>query len=141
MFLVRLIYTSQVTGEFSKDDIEQIISSAKENNRRAGITGLLCFNRKYFLQVLEGTRTQVNALYHHILQDSRHTQVILLSYHEITQREFDQWHMAYVPEAGLRSEVCQRYSGSKEFNPLLMLGDSCLKLLLELRGAVPQATL
>lgn len=138
MFLVRLIYASQIVGNFSQNDIQQIIQSAQDNNKRAEVTGLLCFNRKYFLQVLEGSRSQVNALYHHILQDPRHTEVILLSYQEVDQREFDQWHMAYVPEAGIKGDVCQRYSSQKAFNPFQMSGMSCLKMLLELRQEATQ---
>jgi len=45
--------------------------------------------------------------------------------------------MGYVPEAGLNSEVCLRYSGHKDFNPYEMSGDSCLGLMLELRNSMP----
>jgi len=72
MYLVRLIYASQVTDRVTQEDIQQIVEAAKRNNSRAELTGLLCFNRKYFLQVLEGSRTKVNAAYQHIKKDPRH---------------------------------------------------------------------
>lgn len=62
MFLVRLVYASQISDHFSADDIESILKKARKNNKKLNVTGLLCFNRKYFLQCLEGSRTNVNTI-------------------------------------------------------------------------------
>ena len=50
---------------------------------------MLCFctNAHVFLQVLEGGRDAVSALYNRIAQDPRHRDVALLSYEEIGERE------------------------------------------------------
>lgn len=56
MFLTRLIYTSSVSEQFSPDDISTILDAARNNNQKFNVTGMLCFNRKYFLQCLEGSR-------------------------------------------------------------------------------------
>lgn len=137
MYLVRLIYASKATDRVTQEDIQQIVASAKANNSRSELSGLLCFNRKYFLQVLEGSRSAVNATYRHIMKDPRHTDVMLISYDEISKREFEQWHMGYVPEAGINSEISLRYSGHRDFAPFEMKGDSCLGMMLELRQSVP----
>lgn len=137
MYLVRLIYASKARDGVSQDDIQQIVASAKRNNNRSELSGLLCFNRKYFLQVLEGSRSKVNATYRHIMKDTRHTEVILISYQEIAKREFEQWHMGYVPEAGINSQISLRYSGHRDFDPYEMTGESCLGMMLELRDKVP----
>ncbi|MAC47526.1 MAG: blue light sensor protein [Oceanospirillum sp.] len=136
MYLVRLIYCSAVTHELNMQEVEQIISTAKENNGKVEVTGLLCFNRKYFLQCLEGARTNVNKVYHNILNDPRHHQVVLLEYDEISRREFSDWAMGYVPESDLTKPLCIKYSGNSEFNPYEMRGESCLGMMLELRNSV-----
>ena len=136
MYLVRLIYCSTVTHALNMQEVGQIIASAKDNNGRHEVTGLLCFNRKYFLQCLEGSRTNVNKIYHSILNDPRHTQVLLLEYDEVTQREFSDWSMGYVPESALTKSLCMKYSGNSEFTPYKMRGESCLGLMLELRDSV-----
>lgn len=136
MYLVRLIYASMASDRITQDDIQQIVTTAKENNSKADLSGMLCFNRKFFLQVLEGARSRVNATYRHILKDPRHTDVVLVSYQEISRREFPNWHLGYVPEAGVNSDICLRYSGHREFNPYEMSGESCLNMMLELRDKV-----
>ncbi|MFT6154311.1 MAG: hypothetical protein ACJA1X_001663 [Bermanella sp.] len=57
MFLTRLVYASTISENFNCDDIEGILAVARKNNKQNNITGMLCFNRKYFLQCLKGSRT------------------------------------------------------------------------------------
>lgn len=71
MFLTRLVYASTISESFTPDDIESILIAARKNNIKTNVTGILCFNRKYFLQCLEGSRTAVNKTYHHILNDPK----------------------------------------------------------------------
>ena len=71
MFLVRLIYTSKTSSHFGPEDIEGILEKARSNNLKNNVTGLLCFNNKYFLQCLEGSREKVNNTYHQILNTSK----------------------------------------------------------------------
>lgn len=133
MFLVRLIYVSSISEQFQSDDLEQILSSAKKNNANDHITGMLCFNRKLFLQCLEGSRTNVNETYHRILQDQRHANVIMLEYKEIIAREFESWTMAFVPETKLTAPLNIKFSGNDEFNPYEMTGESAHSMMLALK--------
>lgn len=136
MFLVRLIYASTVCDNLTQNDIEELLSISKKNNASVGVTGLLLFSQDYFLQCLEGSRSQVNAIYQHILNDRRHKKVILLEYKEVAEREFGEWSMGYVPNIELTSPVNLRYSSSKHFDPYNMSGESAHKLLVHLRKVV-----
>ena len=82
MFLVRLIYTSKTSSQNVWKRItriiENILEKARSNNLKNNVTGLLCFNNKYFLQCLEGSREKVNNTYHQILNDKRHSNIIML---------------------------------------------------------------
>jgi len=137
MFLVRLVYTSTISKDFSSTDIEKIIETARENNGKNSVTGMLCFNRKYFLQCLEGSRRKVNQTYHHILNDPRHSDIVMLDYKEIVSREFNEWSMGYMPESSLTGPINMKFSGTPDFGPYEMSGESAHKMMLELKDTVP----
>ncbi|MDP2636511.1 MULTISPECIES: BLUF domain-containing protein [unclassified Pseudoalteromonas] len=137
MFLTRLIYASRITESFSNSSIEHIIRKASEDNVKNHITGMLCFNSNYFLQCLEGARTQVNQTYKRILNDERHTDITLLYYDEIAVRDFADWSMGYVPSSSLSSSINLKFSGCTDFNPYKISGDGAFKMMLELKKLLP----
>ena len=137
MFLVRLVYTSSITEGFSANEIESILESARKNNAEKSVTGLLCFDRNLFLQCLEGSRTAVNKIYHNILNDPRHHSIIMLDYKEILEREFSEWTMGYIPQSSLTHPINMRFSGTPEFSPYEMSGESAHQLMLALKCTVP----
>ncbi|NOH61660.1 BLUF domain-containing protein [Vibrio sp. RE88] len=136
MFLVRLVYTSTITKGITESDIQNILDVARKNNSLVDVTGLLLFNRNYFLQCLEGSRAQVNKIYHQILNDPRHENILLLDYSEITEREFSDWSMGYIPEVNSTMPINLKYSACSKFEPYNMSGPSAHKLLLSLRDVV-----
>lgn len=136
MHLVRLIYASTVTEGFGADDIANILEAAKKHNTGNNVTGILCFTRKIFLQCLEGSRDQVNQTYHKILNDPRHKNVVILDYQEIVERQFASWSMGYIPETSITAPINLKYSGTPEFNPYEMSGESVNRLILKLIEAV-----
>jgi hypothetical protein len=137
MFLVRLIYVSEVTESLDEKDIEQILASARKNNPKYGLTGMLCFHNRYFLQCLEGARSEVNKVYQVILKDPRHSNIVLLEYKELVKREFESWTMGYVPECRLTQVINMRFSGNGVFSPYEMLGESCHQMMIELKEEMP----
>ena len=132
MFLVRLIYASEVSGTFGSNDIEQILVSAREKNPLQSITGMLCFNQNYFLQCVEGSRSAVNTLLRNLMNDDRHINVVILDYSELSERAFSNWSMGFVPESKLTAKIKLKYGINKEFSPYKMSGGSAFKMLLEL---------
>jgi hypothetical protein len=133
MFLTRIIYTSKATQEFKPSDIDNILTLAAKNNTKRDLTGMLCFSRNYFLQCLEGSRSNVNEMYHKILNDNRHSDIVLLEYEEISEREFSSWSMAYLPETKLTTSINLKFSESSEFDPYKMSAESTHKMMLALR--------
>lgn len=137
MYLVRLVYASSLSDSFTPDDVLQILESARKHNKRNNVTGLLCFNRKIFLQCLEGSRTKVNETYRRILNDPRHERIIMLDYQEIVEREFDSWSMGFVPETKLTTPINLKFSGNDAFDPYDMAGESAHRMMLELKDSIP----
>lgn len=140
MFLTRLVYASTIEKGFDLSTVENIVYSAREHNQALDVTGMLCFDRNFFLQCLEGSRTNVNLVYQRILNDKRHSKIIMLDYREISAREFSQWSMGYSPSSSLTASLYLRYSGAKEFNPYEMSGESAYQLLLQLKHTLPSVS-
>jgi hypothetical protein len=83
-------------------------------NRIHQITGVLCQGDGFFLQVLEGERGIVNQLYARIVRDSRHKDVELVKFEEITQRKYSQWSMALIDLSDTDPMVVMQHP---EFDP------------------------
>lgn len=132
MFLVRLVYASRLDKDTPVSEIRQILDKSRKNNEKDGITGVLCFNSKYFLQCLEGPRDAVNRAYNRIGRDPRHTDLALLSFDDIVARDFDDWSMGYIGEGLLNRDSVLRYSPQGDFDPYVLGGASAWQLLLAL---------
>ncbi|EGF33668.1 hypothetical protein IMCC9480_3241 [Oxalobacteraceae bacterium IMCC9480] len=130
--LVRLLYASRSVDKNSTELINSIMAQSRLNNPSQGLTGILCFSGDIFIQVLEGSRTAVNALYGHILKDPRHTGVQILHFEEITERRFAGWTMGQVNLAKLNTSVLLKYSELPELNPFAVSGLVSMALLDEL---------
>jgi hypothetical protein len=133
MFLTRLVYASSISDDFSCDDIEHILAEARTHNKENNVTGMLCFNNKYFLQCIEGSRLNVNSTYHKILNDKRHCNIVLLEYKEISMREFGCWSMGYMHDSSLTASLNLKYSGSADFSPYDMSGEGAHLMMMELK--------
>lgn len=130
--LVRLMYASRAVPAIDQDALHAILRQSKSRNPESGITGVLCFSEGIFLQVLEGGRSAVNALYNRIAADPRHTQVELLSYREIGERRFAGWSMGQVNMARLNRALLLKYSATATLDPYSVSGDVSLALFEEL---------
>ena len=130
--LVRLLYVSRAVSPDSPEIIESILADSRAHNLGQGITGILCYGGGIFLQAIEGGRTQVNALYSHIVGDKRHKDVVLLHYEEISERHFGGWTMGQVNLAKLNTSIVLKYSERPELDPYSVSGRVSLALLEEL---------
>lgn len=90
----QLLYISTVSPQ-EQVNLGEILASARRNNRANNITGLLMFNGKRFLQVLEGSPDAISATYARISRDARHRAPVLLARKPINRREFGDWSMGY----------------------------------------------
>ena len=91
----RLVYTSLARRQMSQRDIDRILMTSRLYNEMAGITGLLVYHEKRFLQILEGPIGELDKIYDRIQRDWRHEHCRLLLRETIIARAFDQWEMAY----------------------------------------------
>lgn len=132
--LVRLVYASRAEREIDDALIAEILEDSRKHNLERGITGVLCTYApgNVFLQVLEGSRTTVNALYAAIVRDPRHRDVTLLDYAEIAERRYSGWRMGSVNLNRLNQSIILRFSEQSVLDPFAMSGHAILALLQEL---------
>ncbi len=130
--LVRLLYVSRAVEKDCSAAIESILHASRNHNLNHGITGILCYGGGVFLQAIEGGREAVNKLYNHIIEDARHSDVVLLHYEEITERRFGGWTMGQVNLSKLNTSIVLKYSEKPEFDPYSVSGKVSLALLEEL---------
>ncbi len=79
-----------------REEVDSILATSARNNPARGITGLLLFNGRNFLQLLEGEEGQVNALMETIFADPRHSGVSVLDRRGIVARTCPDWAMKRV---------------------------------------------
>ncbi|MCU0774441.1 MAG: BLUF domain-containing protein [Ideonella sp.] len=130
--LVRLMYASRAVPSVDQDTLLAILKKSKANNVPAGITGVLCFSGGIFLQVLEGGRLAVSALYNRIAADPRHQDVMLLAYDEIGERRFAGWSMGQVNVSRLNPGLLLKYSERAVLDPYAVSGAVSMALFDEL---------
>jgi len=130
--LVRLLYASRAAKPASAAVNDAILARSRSYNAAHGITGILCHGGDIFMQVLEGGRDEVNALYAQIVRDPRHKDVVLLQYEEITERRFAGWTMGQVDLARVNLSLLLKYSERAVLDPYAVSGKVSAALLEEL---------
>ena len=130
--LVRLMYASRAAQGLKPEALSAILKRSTSHNPSIGVTGVLCFSGEVFLQVLEGGRSQVSALYNRIACDTRHHDVVLLSFDEIAERRFAGWAMGQVHMNMLNPALLLKYSESAVLDPYTVSGRASMALFDEL---------
>lgn len=132
--LVRLLYASRATQDIDDALVAGILRHSQRHNQEHGITGILCTYSpgNVFLQVIEGSRAEVNSLYNAIVQDPRHREVTLLEYGEVSERRFASWRMGSVNLNRVNTGLILRFAERPVLDPFIMSGPVCMALLNEL---------
>jgi hypothetical protein len=130
--LVRLLYVSRAVDPSDQKAVEGILSAARAHNASLGITGILCYGDGVYMQCIEGGRSAVNKLYAQIVADSRHHDVVLLRYEEITERSFSGWTMGMVNLNRVNMSIMLKYSETPTFDPYAVSGEASQAMLQEL---------
>jgi hypothetical protein len=127
--LTRLLYVSKPVGPITTHVTASLLENSRLSNNKSEITGVLCQGSGIYMQVLEGERTAVNALYSRIIADTRHHQVELLSFEEVDQRRYGQWSMALVQ---LSVDDLMVQMAHPEFDPYSASSKDAMRMIDEL---------
>ncbi len=95
MSIYQLFYVSTAKVGFVQSDVDAILKKARMFNPSQQLTGVLLFRAGIFLQLLEGDKEKVHALYQKIKKDSRHRNVFTIFENTAQQRIFRNWSMGF----------------------------------------------
>ncbi len=95
MSLIRIIYESTSSKDMDKAELAELLDVCERNNLKSGITGMLLYRGRRFMQVIEGEAASVDALMAKIKADTRHGSVTVLERCVIRAKDFPQWHMGF----------------------------------------------
>lgn len=115
-----LTYESVATETLKGFEMEELLQKARENNMRDDITGCLIYYKGGFVQLLEGDKEKIEALYAKIEIDPRHKNVTIFSEDEISKRTFPNWGMAYYP---INENNTNQYEYEQFKRNLILLSD------------------
>ena len=93
--LERLSYRSMAAQPLGNMHLCHLLACARRANTRQGITGQLAYADGVFLQCVEGSATALSALWHKLLDDTRHHSVELIDRRAVEQRLFADWSLAF----------------------------------------------
>lgn len=127
--LTRLVYASETVPTTTISVVQQIVDGARVANERKQLTGMLAFDSKCFLQVLEGSREAVSAAFGAIARDPRHQRVQLLECVTTDERLFGAWGMGFAAAHNTGREIFLRFSEADRFEPAKMTAAAALGLL------------
>ena len=86
------VYVS-TAEQLSQDDVTAILDSCRRNNAGRGVTGLLLYNGRNFLQLLEGSGDELDWVMRRIELDSRHHGISRLYDEPASERACPDWLM------------------------------------------------
>jgi len=80
----------------SRADVDSILASSQRNNPARDVTGLLLYNGRNFLQLLEGEESELVSLMVKISHDPRHTGISMIDRKIVDARACPDWAMRRV---------------------------------------------
>ncbi|WP_397541610.1 BLUF domain-containing protein [Roseovarius salis] len=116
--IVALCYCSRPVG-FSFQRVEEILQESRRNNATAKVTGALIYDNWTFLQWIEGEKANVRQIFERINNDSRHTDIRILTVRKLNDRWFPDWSMTAAVTEGqtLRGLRLVPHVSLKQFDP------------------------
>ncbi|MCS4279526.1 BLUF domain-containing protein [Stenotrophomonas rhizophila] len=94
MPLHAVAYVSDAIEGIETSDIDQILRAAMGFNKVAGVTGVLMFDGRRFLQYFEGPEDGVDSVFQRVLNARIHQGLRELARDKVEVRHFARWTMA-----------------------------------------------
>ena len=91
----QLLYYSTANPELTEDALTEILMESQKRNAKREITGLLLHSDGNIIQIIEGKKEDVEALFEKIEHDKRHRGVFVLSRKHVEKRDFPEYKMGF----------------------------------------------
>jgi len=124
--MFELLYTSVAPQGLSEQELLGLLTKARIKNNQLGITGMMIYHQREVMQILEGEKSVVQAMFDTIVADPRHTRVSVFYEGAICERAFKDWSMAFksLDQVAI-NKITNGYEGlDKTLSPINMLKES-----------------
>lgn len=110
MPLRAIVYSSLARDDLVAADLDALLRDATAFNRVAGVTGVLMFDGRRFVQYIEGPGDGIDSVFARISNARTHSQLQVLAQGRLVSRRFPQWAMAsrQIDEAAC-TRLCQAH--------------------------------
>lgn len=105
-----LIYVSESVSTTTYDDAVKILNTSWSKNRENGIGGVLLYNRRFFIQLLNGPVDKVDQIFHRIKEDKRHHNIRLVGEEFLQEQEFDEWNMGFLAKSTFIMDILKKHN-------------------------------
>jgi len=95
--LRRFIYASRAREGLTENDAQAIQVHSGRTNALDGITGVLIFTGRHFVQLIEGAPDAITDLVIRLERDPRHSRINVLEDERVRDRAFPSWDMLLIP--------------------------------------------
>ncbi len=113
--MFHLVYTSHARAPYTQEDLIDLLRQSRAHNVKQSITGMLLYLNGKFIQVLEGNKENVQALFERICQNPRHTRVMKVMEGNSRTRLFKDWSMGFKQ---LTDEDFETITGYKDIDAI-----------------------
>ena len=103
--LRRLAWSSIPSPSFSAAGLDEIVASARRNNERHHVSGMMLFTGAHFLGVLEGAEWDLANLWQKLGRDERHRDLWRIGDVLCGNRWFPNWTMSRTDNAIVRAQI------------------------------------
>ena len=103
--LRRLAWSSVPSSSFSVASLDEIVASARRNNERHHVSGMMLFTGVHFLGVLEGAEWDLANLWQKLGRDERHRDLRRIGDVLCGDRWFPRWMMSRTDSADVRAQI------------------------------------
>lgn len=97
MPLRAIAYASDAIPWLSADHVDGLARSAARFNFEAGVTGVILYDGRRFLQYIEGPEDSINVVHSRILAARSHRELVELGRGRISARVMPYWSMRLLP--------------------------------------------
>ena len=94
-FFKSLIYVSRAEENVNDDDILNILTHSWKYNHNSYISGMLLYDNRHFMQIIQGPILTIDKLFARIENDSRHTDIELIGEELLHERDCSGWGIGF----------------------------------------------
>lgn len=94
-FFKSLIYVSKAEENVDYTEILNILTHSWKYNHNSYISGMLVYDNRHFIQVIQGPIATIDKLYARISHDPRHTDIKLIGEELLHERDCSGWGIGF----------------------------------------------